>query len=192
MRFLKENYEGLQEVNTLSYFLRCVLSDPDIQELFKKNEFGTLYEKLEINSCELTKLLNSLGIDPLDYLDYIPKYFLNGAQITSVNIPDHIKRIDFNAFRQCSNLITIVIPNSVTSINSLAFSYCTSLTSVTIPDSVTHIGNWTFRDCTDLTSINYAGTKDQWKKVRKIPGWISGSTITDVKKIICKDGKVKL
>ena len=189
MKLLEENYEGLQEVDTLSYFLRCVLSDPDIQELFKKNEFGTLYKKLEIHSCELTKLLNSLGIDPLDYLDYIPKYFLNGAHVTSVNIPDNIKRIESNAFRQCSNLETIAIPNSVTNISALAFSYCTSLTSVTIPDSVTYIGDWTFRDCTDLTSINYAGTKDQWSNIKLESGWNRQSSI---KTIHCSDGDIKL
>lgn len=189
MKLLKENYEGLEKVNTLSDFLKYFLSDTDTQELFKKNEFGTLYRKLDINSCELTKLLNSLGIDPLDYLDYIPRYFLNGAQITFVNIPDHIKGIDFNAFRQCSNLITIVIPNSVTSIDSLAFSYCTSLTSVTIPDSVTHIGNWTFRDCTDLTSITYAGTKDQWSKIHFGYKWNEDSAI---KTIHCVDGDIEL
>lgn len=189
MRLLKENYEGLQEVNSLSEDLKTFLLKPDIQELFKKNEFRTLYRKLDINSCELTKLLNSLGIDPLDYLDYIPRYFLSGAQITSVNIPDHIKGIDVNAFRQCSNLITTIIPNSVTSIDSLAFSYCTSLTSVTIPDSVTHIGNWTFRDCTDLTSINYTGTKEQWSKIHFGYKWNEDSVI---KTIHCIDGDIEL
>lgn len=189
MKILKENYEGLQEVNTLSYFLRCVLSDPDIQELFKKNEFGTLYKKLEINSCELTKLLNSLGIDPLDYLDYIPKYFLNRAHVISVNIPDNIKRIDSNAFRQCPYLETIAIPNSVKSISALAFSYCTSLTSVTIPNSVTYIGDWTFCGCIDLTSINYAGTKDQWSKIKLECGWNRQSPI---KIIHCSDGDIIL
>ena len=61
MKLLKENYDGLEKVNTLSDFLKGFLSDTDTQELFKKNEFGTLYRKLDINSCELTKLLNSLG-----------------------------------------------------------------------------------------------------------------------------------
>lgn len=189
MKLLEENYEGLQEVDRLSEDLKTFLLKPDIQELFKKNEFGTLYRKLDINSCELTKLLNSLGIDPLDYLDYIPRYFLNGAQITSVNIPDHIKGIDFNAFRQCSNLITIVIPNSVTSIDSLAFSYCTSLTSITIPDDVTSIGDWAFYGCIGLNYIIYSGTKDQWGKIKLGSGWNRKSPI---KTIHCIDGDIEL
>lgn len=43
-----------------------------------------------------------------------------------------------------------------------------------------------------LERIEFRGTKEQWKKVRKIPDWISGASITNVRKIICKDGKVNI
>ena len=91
MRLLKEKYDGLEEVNTIPEQLKTFLSNPNNQELFKDNDFKTLYSRLDYSSPDLTKLLNSLDIDPLDYLDHIPGWFLAYTEIKSINIPDNIK-----------------------------------------------------------------------------------------------------
>ena len=68
-------------------------------------------------------------------------------------IPQGIRIIGNDAFRECSSLISVIIPDSVTSIGNGAFGTCFSLQSVTIPNSVTSIGANPFFDCGMLTDI---------------------------------------
>ena len=72
---------------------------------------------------------------------------------TSVEIPNSVTEIGYEAFLGCYWLTSVTIPNSVTSINYGAFNSCESLTSVSIPESVTYIGNKAFEDCENLRKI---------------------------------------
>ena len=216
MRILKENYDGLKEVNILSgsmkEFIKDFLSDPANQELFKTNNLAALYIEASSNSRYLTEVLISSGIDPLKYLDHIPQYFLAYTEIESIDIPDNIKRIDSNAFDSCEVLTNVTIPDSVIDISDYAFPYCVSLKSITIPgdvinignyafyccesliditipDSVVSIGKYAFGYCISLTSINYTGTKEQWNKIKLEELWKRKSAI---KTIHCTDGDIKL
>ena len=73
--------------------------------------------------------------------------------LTSITIPDSVRRIGNSAFHSCDGLAAITIPNSVISIGEWAFGDCWSITSVTIPDSVTYIGNYAFAKCNCLASV---------------------------------------
>jgi hypothetical protein len=61
--------------------------------------------------------------------------------------------IDNEAFRSCTELISVEIPNSVTTIGGLAFEHCSGLTSIEIPNSVTTIGWSAFSHCEGLLSL---------------------------------------
>lgn len=74
--------------------------------------------------------------------------------LTSVTIPNSVKRIRHNAFDGCTSLTSISIPNSVTNIEDNAFANCTGLTSLNIPISITSIEGAAFVNCTSLTSLN--------------------------------------
>lgn len=86
----------------------------------------------------------------IDEKGRLTKYSGNEA---TVDIPDGVTYIGYNAFNGCTSLASVTIPGSVTSIEYKAFYKCTNLTSVTIPDGVTSIGGNAFTDCTSLTSI---------------------------------------
>ena len=81
--------------------------------------------------------------------------FSDCRDMTSVILPDSIKRIGREAFRNCRSLTSIVIPPDVVRIEDSTFYNCRSLTSVRIPDGVLMIGDGAFLDCEALTQVNF-------------------------------------
>lgn len=79
-----------------------------------------------------------------------------GSMIT---IPDYLF--------QKVGLRNITIPNGVTTIGEGAFIYDKALTTITIPKSVTFIGSMAFSRCDSLSTINYLGTMQEWRNLRK-------------------------
>ena len=92
------------------------------------------------------------------------------------------------AFRDCSGLTSIIIPDSVALIGDWAFEGCSGLTSITIPDGVTSIGKYAFEGCSGLTKINFEGTKEQWKAIKKGDGWRNSTTGDFI--VRCTDGDI--
>lgn len=136
-------------------------------ELIENGEFEVIYSDLDADFRytligDFTEALIKAGIDPAKYMKEIPPHYLGGTSLRSYTIP-----------------------NNITAIGEYAFSGYNGLTEVVIPSTVTSIGAYTFRYCHELRSITYLGTVDQWKEVKKLPGWKKDSSI---KKIICADG----
>ena len=77
---------------------------------------------------------------------------------TVIDIPSQIgeyqvKTIGYEAFYDCTSLVSVTIPQSVVEIERNAFSNCTSLKEIRIPDGVKTIANSTFSNCSSLDSI---------------------------------------
>lgn len=106
----------------------------------------------------------------------IGTYAFNGADITSVVIPDTVVSIGSSAFSSCKNLVNVTLsknlkhlgdaafmsctslsnislPSSLTTMDGAIFHGCTSLKSIVIPDSVIRIGNMVFEKCSSLTYV---------------------------------------
>ncbi|MBQ8339859.1 MAG: leucine-rich repeat protein [Clostridia bacterium] len=80
--------------------------------------------------------------------------FLYCTGLTTVTIPDSVKRIYSEAFCGCSSLATVTIGNGVTDIQMNAFLGCNSLTTVIIPQGVAKISEAVFAYCSALTNIS--------------------------------------
>ena len=80
--------------------------------------------------------------------------FFHCTSLTSVIIPDSVKKIEAHAFWMCSSLVSVSIPYGVENIGSWMFWDCTSLTTVNIPDSVRSIDWEAFKGCTSLERIS--------------------------------------
>ena len=75
------------------------------------------------------------------------------SDITSINMPSSITRIEEVAFSHCDQLDSIAIPNSVTYIGIIAFGSCKNLKSISLPNNLETISSGTFEECNSLKSI---------------------------------------
>lgn len=140
------------------------------------------YDKIS----KLTELFYKCGIDPLNYMSEVPRYYMGASSLNTIKIPNNIERIGAYAFIK-SSLKSLVIPNSVEEINEGVFKYCSSLKSILIPDSVTSIGNSAFYRCHSLETINYTGKMEQWTTIKKSIGW---ENMSSIRRICCLDGVI--
>ncbi len=80
--------------------------------------------------------------------------------ISEVIIPDTVKVIGKEAFRDCKMLEKVVLPNSVTTMGSYTFFGCSALKSVKISDNLETIPTNCFGRCIRLGDIDFgAGVK---------------------------------
>jgi len=70
-----------------------------------------------------------------------------------VVVPDGVKAICNDAFKDCKNLISVLLPDSVTRIGKNAFKGCSKLERINIPDGVTEIPNEAFGNTCGLKAI---------------------------------------
>ena len=75
------------------------------------------------------------------------KYYRALEQISFIEIPENITKIEKGAFAYCKNLRKVVIHDGVKSIASDVFRYCDRLRDVEIPKSVSRIGKDAFYEC---------------------------------------------
>ena len=80
-------------------------------------------------------------------------YFDSGSMITNVTIGAGCLDIGENAFCRCQALERVNIPNTVTNIAKDAFTMCYALKSIDIPGSVKTIGDSAFAACYALESV---------------------------------------
>lgn len=116
------------------------------------NAFEGCYGLKKVDITDLSAwcktAFSTLGA-PLEYAHHL---YLNGVEITDLQIPNGTTTISAFAFSGCTALQSVSIPSSVKSIGYRAFYGCTGLASVKIPDSVTSLGNEAFSGCSNLTS----------------------------------------
>lgn len=78
------------------------------------------------------------------------------ARFATIEIPNTVTTIEYEAFANSSTLETISIPNSVTNLEESAFRSCSKLETVVLGSGLKCIKHWTFRGCDKLTSVTMA------------------------------------
>lgn len=172
-----------------SRFIDKLKEDPELRTAIQDKNFSHIYDYLIRVNTERSMFTqfcyDVLKVDPLEYLDDIPYEFSCFRDITSFNIPDHVKEIGHGAFWKCTSLKSMVIPDGVEVIGNNAFEGCVDLKKVTIPNTVTKIGDCAFIRCTELNTIIFKGTWDEWVSVDVGWRWHEGVPTSCV--IQCSD-----
>lgn len=131
--------ESVSDIDEYTFYATGSLSFISVRENNKKyssDENGVLFNK-----------------DKSELLQYPP-----GKNSEEYTVPESVKTIGTNAFRNCNNLITVKIPDSVSVIKSFAFAESGGLKEITIPDGVKTIGNSAFYWCRSLESVTIPDT----------------------------------
>ena len=100
-----------------------------------------------------------------------------------------VTSIGKKAFAFCDPLTSITIPDSVKRIGWKAFLDCESLEEIIIGNSVKGIGKHTLDGCDSLLSFTYQGTIAQWKKIKLGYSW---KTLLPTSVLHCTDGDAKI
>ena len=85
--------------------------------------------------------------------EIIPQFMFNNCNYLLNIIMPNVKRIEWMAFNNCTNLAITSLPSGITTIVSSAFYGCTNLTSLTFNGTPTRIDRNAFYGCTNLTDI---------------------------------------
>lgn len=80
--------------------------------------------------------------------------YMNPTKITSVIIPDTVKKIGKDSFQACGELKYIKLPSNLGVIEPLSFFMCEKLETIVLPDSLKAIGDNAFSGCKSLRHID--------------------------------------
>ena len=80
--------------------------------------------------------------------------FRENKTITKVELPKSVQNIKDNAFIYCSGLEEIKLSEGLETIGNYAFAYCNGIEQIKLPDNVKSIGESVFYYCDNLTEIS--------------------------------------
>ena len=87
------------------------------------------------------------------------------------------------------DITTANIPEGIAILGSSAFANCVNLAEVNLPASLREISFNCFFNTPKLTRINYAGSVELWKTIKRGSNWLSKS---GTKTVYCKDGQINV
>lgn len=90
------------------------------------------------------------------------RLFLEGEELTKIEIPQGVTRISDYAFEYCSNITSIVLPESLVSIGNYAFYECEDLIDITMYGAIEEIGENAFAFWNASTKLTVI--VDNWKR----------------------------
>lgn len=95
---------------------------------------------------------------------YVFLFKIKNEEIMSCSIHQNTRFINENAFIR-SKITSIIIPDGVKRIGESTFYDCRNLSSIKIPGSVEIIGSGAFSSCSALTSVYYTGDIASWCRI---------------------------
>lgn len=130
-------------------------------------------------------------IEDIEFVEIEPEQrpFERNDGILRNTLPEGMRNIGGHAFAKNTNLEIANIANGVKELGVGAFSNCLRLKTVSLPVSLREIGSNCFFNCGKLKRINYAGTKQQWRQIKRGSNWLSKAGTSTV---VCSDGAVSV
>jgi hypothetical protein len=124
-------------------FSDCAISDFSI---FKN---VTRFDYAALRGCNF-KTVDLSSVTNLSMDGYV---FSDCTELTSIQWPTSMKRIEYGTFKGCTGLTSYTVPDHIEEIGSYAFAYTgISENTFSFPSSITTISEGMFQGCENLTS----------------------------------------
>lgn len=106
-----------------------------------------------VKNVTIPSSIKGKTVTTLTMAAFSPMYGVNST-LQSVSIPDTVSDVQFGAFQDCINLITVKLPKKLKTLNSYAFKGCKSLKEITVTSDLDHTA--IFDDCSSLEVVKFS------------------------------------
>lgn len=134
------------------------------------------------NNQTMVELLTSITIP--EGIKKIGNNAFAGSGLTKVTIPSTVEVIGEYAFAQSGKLEQVTVNGAATTLGDHCFAECGALTTISLGANVSALGSELFSGCSALKTVNYGGTLEQWSLLSKADNWDADTQTID---ILCSD-----
>ena len=181
--------EGLTSIGSYSFQYCTALTEVVLPDSVAEVAIGAFWHCTALTDVKLSASLteipasmfadckNLTSVTIPEGVTIIGNYAFNNTSVETLSFPKSLKKINVNAFSNCTKLREIQFAEGLETIEQDAFARCSALKEVVIPASVTNlngflgcqglekvilnnsglIGNYAFADCTSLKEIEFNG-----------------------------------
>lgn len=132
------------------------MSSGNFEECKKLKSITFQTEKLEaIGSCDYANCVSLTEITLPKSIEHIQYRAFYGTNISSIVIPEKVRVIGIDAFRDCRKLETVTFGknvNTTLTFDRCCFKNCSALKEIRIPDNVKKL-KYAFQNCTSLEKV---------------------------------------
>lgn len=143
--------------------------------MFELNEAGDGYIVTDYLSIEEEVVLPEL-YEGLPVREIGPECF-QYDDITAIELPISLRKIDDNAFEGVTGLVDLVVPEGVEEIGNESFYYISTLKTVSLPSTLKSVGQKAFGLADGFKEINVAEGNEYFKDVNGVLFSKDGTTL---------------